>query len=295
MNRRRFLQITAASLALPGAAQAETLWRGTALGAQAELRLTGPVARAEAASQDIPALLQRAEETFSLYRPSELTRLNASGSLSPSRWFQQVVDLSDALYHATNGAFDPSIQSLWQALATGQTNPVPTGWSHVRIGRQITLVPGQALTFNGIAQGFATDLIRTHLSRHGFDHALINIGEYAALGGPFRLGISDPVAGLLAEWRVSDGALAASSPHGTLVAGQPHILHPRGQAPLWSTVAVQASTAALADGLSTALVFLSKARIRALFPVFPGLHRVALVDAAGNLETLQAALTEPDG
>lgn len=287
MNRRRFLAITASALALPQGAQAETVWQGIALGADAELRLTGPADRAKAALAGVQALLERVEATFSLYRPSDLTRLNMAGAIKPSDWFRQVADLSTTLHHLTDGAFDPSVQPLWLALASGHKPDASSiGWSRVQIGAQITLAPGQALTFNGIAQGFATDLVRAHLAQHGFDHALINIGEYGTLGGPFRLGIADPAAGILAQWQITNGALAASSPRATLVAGQPHIQHPKGLPPLWSTVAVHAESAAVADGLSTALVFLTRAQIAAIKATRPDLHRVALVDALGNLESL---------
>ena len=287
MNRRRFLCLTAATLALPNGAGAETVWQGVALGADAEIRLTGPADRAKAALAGVRAVLDQIEATFSLYRASDLTRLNASGSIAPSAWMQQVVALSSALHRLTEGAFDPTVQTLWQAHATGKTpEPNTLGWGRVQMAGQITLAPGQALTFNGIAQGFATDLVRAHLAEHGFGTALINIGEYAALGGPFRLGISDPDAGLLAAWQVTGGALAVSSPRATLVAGQPHIQHPKGLPPLWSTVAVHADSAAVADGLSTALVFLTRGQIAAVKALRPDLHRVAVVDALGNLETI---------
>jgi thiamine biosynthesis lipoprotein len=141
-----------------------------------------------------------------------------------------------------------------------------------------------ALTFNGIAQGFGADVVKAHLAAHGFAHALIDIGETAALGGPFRLAVEDPVHGPLATRTLTGTAIATSSPGATLVNGQPHILHPRGLPPLWSTVSVEATSAALADALSTALVFLTTDRIAALR--HPGLIRVTLVDPDGNLTTI---------
>ncbi|MFN7225324.1 MAG: FAD:protein FMN transferase [Paracoccaceae bacterium] len=289
MKRRRFLQVTAAALAMPNMARAETVWHGVALGADATLRLMGPSERAQAALIGLASVLEKVEATFSLYRPSELTALNAQGRATPSSWLRQVVDLADRLHGLTEGAFDPSVQPLWRALAEGRDPEAArahVGWDRVQLAPDIILNQGQALTFNGIAQGFATDLVRDHLARQGFDHALINIGEYAALGGPFHLGVADPLAGLLAEWTVRSGALAVSSPFGTALAGQAHILHPKGLSPLWSTVAVEADTAALADGLSTALVFSTAAQVATLKAALPQVRRVALVDAAGNLETV---------
>lgn len=283
MNRRRFLALSAAALASP--AQAQTRWQGRAFGAECALALSGPARQAEAALATLPALIEAIEADFSLHRPSALTRLNATGRLaSPSPAFRALTDLAHAVHRLTGGAFDPTVQPLWQAAAEGRANTAPIGWHHVRRGPGIALQPGMALTFNGIAQGFGADAVRAHLAAHGFDHALIDMGEVAALGGPFRLGLADPVHGQLATRTLHGTAIATSSPRATLVNGQPHILHPQGLPPLWSTVSVEATSAALADALSTALVFLPADRIAALR--HPGLIRVTLIDPDGNLTTI---------
>ena len=287
MQRRRFLQVIAAAGFFPRPAQAAE-WQGAAFGADVALSLSGP--GADATLLKLPAFLAQIESVFSLYRPSELTALNTTGQARPSPWLAQALRLCDRLHHLTHGAFDPTVQPLWQALAHGE-NPVSkqslVGWHHVQLGPEIRLLQGQALTLNGIAQGFAADLVRDWLATQGFDHALVQMGEYAALGGPFTLGISDPAAGLLGQRQLASGrALAASSPRATLVGGQPHILHPQGLSPLWSTVAVEADSAALADGLSTALVFLDVAQITALRAKLPQLGPVTLIDDQGNLRVI---------
>ncbi len=283
MNRRRFLALSAAALATP--AKAETRWQGRAFGANCALSLRGSTRAAEAALASLPALIEAIEADFSLHRPSALTDLNTTGRLAtPSPAFQAILDLSDAIHRLTDGAFDPTVQPLWQAAAEGRTNTAPIGWHHVQHNSGITLRPGMALTFNGIAQGFGADAVKAHLAAHGFTDALIDMGETAALGGPFRLGLQDPVHGQIATRTLTGTAVATSSPRATLVNGQPHILHPLGLPPLWSTVSVEAKTAALADALSTALVFLTADQIGALN--HPGLIRVTLIDGDGNLQTV---------
>ena len=287
MQRRRFLQVIAAAGFFPRAAQAAE-WQGTAFGADVALALSGP--GADATLLKLPAFLAQIESVFSLYRPSELITLNTKGHAKPSPWLAQALRLCDRLHHLTPGSFDPTVQPLWQALANGE-NPVAKqsliGWHHVQIGPEIRLSQGQALTLNGMAQGFAADLVRDWLAAQGFRHALVQMGEYAALGGPFTLGISDPAAGLLGQRQLAPGrALAASSPRATLVGGRPHILHPQGLSPLWSTVAVEADSAALADGLSTALVFLDVAQITALRARVPQLGPVTLIDDQGDLRVI---------
>ncbi|GGW40275.1 FAD:protein FMN transferase [Gemmobacter lanyuensis] len=289
MRRRHFLKIAATALLPLGARPAQaSVWRGQALGADLDITLTGR--GAEETLADLPPLLRRLEGVFSLYHPSELTRLNATGHGELSPWLARAFDLTDQLHAVTGGVFDPTVQPLWRALAEGgnqQGARAQIGWHRLRrTGREVTLDPGQALTFNGLAQGLGADLVRDWLRERGFEHALVNLGEYAALGGPFRLGIEDPDAGVLGERSLTDRALAVSAPTAMTVGGQAHILHPKGQPARWSSVAVETDSAALADGLSTALVFADAAEIRRIRAQVPQLHRVTLVNRKGDLWTV---------
>lgn len=292
MKRRRFLQITASALALPkGAAASEQLWQGRALGADVAVTLFGDAQAGRAAIAAIPGLLAEIEREFSLLDPtSALTHLNATGHLAaPSPRFTALCTLCDQLHMATRGTFDPSVQPLWRALADGgdiAAAQSAIGWHRVKIGPSIALGAHQALTFNGIAQGAATDAVRALLAQAGFTKALINIGEFAAIGGPFTLGIADPTAGLLAQRHLTDRAIATSSPGALTIGGRPHILHPTGKPALWSTVSVEAKTAALADGCSTAFVFATVAQMTAIRSQLPGIGRIVLVDAQGDLQTI---------
>lgn len=284
MKRRRFLMIAAAMAATPVAAAG---WRGRALGADLSVTLSGP--GAERALTDLQPMLSRIEATFSLYQASEMTALNISGRGRPSPWFSRALALCDELHRLTGGVFDPTVQPLWRALADGgdiAAAAAAIGWGRVGLGREVRLGPGQALTLNGMAQGFAADLVRDWLAARGFDRALVNMGEHAALGGPFRLELQDPGAGALGPVSLDGRAIAVSSPAALSVGGRSHILHPGGQAPRWSTVAVEAESAALADGLSTALVFATAAEIAALRRRRPDVVRVIVVDQAGGLATL---------
>jgi thiamine biosynthesis lipoprotein len=288
MRRRRFLQIAAAALVAPGRSVAETRWQGRALGADVSVSLSGDPAATGAILPRMEALLRGIEAEFSLHDPgSALSHLNRDGRLTPSPDFRALVVASDEVHNLTGGRFDPTVQPLWRALAEGRpADPARTalGWDRVRVSaRMIRLAPGQALTFNGIAQGYATDRVRDLLAEAGFAHALINIGEYAAIGGPFRLGIEDPTAGLLGHRTLSGTAIATSSPGALSLGHQAHILDPKGAAPRWSSVSVEADTATLADGLSTGLCFLDRDEIAALIRRRPDIRSVMLVSSEGDL------------
>ncbi|MCB2114774.1 MAG: FAD:protein FMN transferase [Rhodobacteraceae bacterium] len=291
MRRRRFLQIAAAALAVPCTASAETRWEGVALGADVSVTLRGEPRAAERALDGIAALLARMEREFSLFDPSSaLCRLNTEGVLGPSPDFLALCVTAASVHAATGGLFDPTVQPLWRALAEGRDPTAARaaiGWGRVGVSAgAITLQPGQALTFNGIAQGYATDRVRDLLAAEGFTEALVNIGEFAALGGPFRIGLADPSAGLLGWRHLASGAMATSSPAAMSVGGGSHILAPDGRAPLWSTVTVEADSAALADGLSTAFCLMDRAVIRKAADALPGVRGVTLVGPSGDLQTI---------
>ena len=283
MRRRRFLAILAAAGALTPRAGAAEDWRGVALGADISVRLEGT--DAARALRDLPAMITRIEDTFSLYRPSELTRLNHDGSAQPSDWMAQALAMCDRLHYATNGVFDPTVQPLWRALADGGNTAAAQdliGWTKLqRTSDALRLAPGQALTLNGIAQGLAADLLRDWLAARGFDRALVNMGEYAALGGPYRMELDDLGAATL-----SGTALAISRTDALTIGGQAHILHPKGRPPIWRAAAVEADQAALADGLSTALIFTQKAQVSEVAASLPGIRRIWLGDDTGLARVL---------
>lgn len=306
MKRRRFLALAAVAAAagavgLRGALRPEVVaWRGRALGADAEIRLRGPAGRAGPALAAAREELARAEALFSLHRPdSALARLNREGELrDPPPDFLDLLALCDRVHRATGGLFDPTIQPVWLRLARGPASAAElaaaladTGWERVeRSADRVRLAPGMALTLNGVAQGHATDRVTAALEAHGFADVLVDAGELRAGAGAWRVGVADPAGALLETRRLSRSALATSSPLALRFAGgEGHILHPAVPelAAPWSTVSVEAGTAALADAVSTALAFLTEAEAARLPARLPGLRRL-LLSGAGGLRILSA-------
>lgn len=286
-TRRRFLSISAAAIALPGAAMALTQtarWSGVALGAPASVTLVGISAiDARPVFARLEAELARLERIFSLYRPdSALVRLNHTGHLAaPPPELLGVLTLADRIHGATEGVFDPTVQPLWNALANGGDVAAArhsVGWKGLRFDAQEVRFtrPGMALTLNGIAQGEITDRIAALLGGQGFGDILVDIGEIVARGHrpdgtPWQAGIATPQSDIIERVTLSDRALATSAPTGTRLTGdQGHILGPQGQAPCHSLVSLSAPSAALADGLSTALCLLDGPSAQAAVARFAG-------------------------
>lgn len=293
LTRRRFLTLTASSVALPAVALPVDMtarWSGVAMGADVTLDFHNTFGASRDDINAVVSLLRSIEQRFSLYDPtSELSRLNRQKTLAVGQDFLDLFALSQTVHSATGGLFDPTTQTLWEALAAGQS----VGDARAQVGLDhvteqdgvLRLRPHQSLSFNGIAQGYATDVIRSELAARGYNHVLINMGEFSAQGGPFVLGIQDPKHGQLGTVSLENMSVATSSPSASQVGKQNHILHPKGGKTLWSTVSVEAQSAAKADACSTAFCMMPRADIMAVQHHF-GLGRVLLVDPSGNMSTL---------
>lgn len=292
MNRRRFLTIAAAFTAAPlaKAAPRETItWHGQALGAEASITLEADDAAREVLAA-VSEELQAIEAAFSLFKESELTRLNRDGFLkAPTPLFLELAAKADAFYRLTGGLFDPGIQPEWVALAEGRPKPSrSTRDSLLLSGDDLRLAePGAGLTFNGIAQGFASDRIHDLLVRAGYEFVLVNIGEFrAGEGREWRVGLSDRQDHIHAISHLRGDALAVSSPFSLMIGGHgaPHILNPLepDAPPKWLNVGVRAGDATTADAISTAIVNMPFADVKALLDdgVIRGAH---LIDAAGDV------------
>lgn len=222
--------------------------------------------------------IHHVEAQMSLFRPdSALSRLNREGVLlRPHADLVKVLQLAQSVSARSQGAFDVTVQPLWAAFeqaAGRKALPSPeavkaaraaVGWQHlavssdaIRLGR-----PGMGVTLNGIAQGFAADLVRTRLQALGVKHALVNAGEWTALGQPdaerpWLLGLQDPrdAQALIARLALDGRSIAVSADNECSFSADRrhhHIFDPRtGYSPAeLSCVAVAAPSCALADALT---------------------------------------------
>lgn len=274
-TRRRFL-LAATVSGLATALPAETLrWQGMALGARAQILIDHPeAARLTAMAR---AEIARLEDVFSLYRPgSDLSRLNTQGRLdAPPFELLDCLAVARRAHRLTGGRFDPTVQPLWQVLAeAGAAGLVPeatrlaaararVGFDRVRFATDaVVLDTGQALTLNGIAQGYIADRVTHLLKAEGLSDVLVDTGEIVARGAPAgQGGWSVRIAGTTRRLSLRDRALATSASHGTVIGQrQGHILNPFGGPEGGGRqVSVSADSAALADALSTGLCLLDTA------------------------------------
>lgn len=281
MKRRRFLAITAALGALAATpARAFALdpveWRGVAMGAAAHLTIHHED-RTEALRllDHCLAEVARLERIFSLYREdSALVRLNRAGRLAaPPMDMVALLGQADRVWHWSEGAFDPTVQPLWDAYARhfSQPNAPPAGppaesldrlrplvgWDKVQVSENAIILAhdGMGLTLNGIAQGYVTDCVAQLLYQGGMRHVLIDMGEIRALGNrdtgqPWRVSVQDK--GIVP---LEERALATSAADGTRFSPACHHLFDPAScrsSTARAPVTVTAMTATMADAVSTA-------------------------------------------
>lgn len=322
LTRRRVIVIAASaagSALLTGgttaAAGEPVRWHGSALGAQVLIEIHHPDrAEAERLVERCVLDVRRLEQQFSLYRAdSAICTLNRTGVLV-SPYADMVALLKASLLFAgiTGGAFDPTVQPLWQLHADHFTSqradsagPPPqklaealakVGYAGLLVGEdRIALVRrGAAITLNGIAQGYATDRVVEQLRQAGLSTTLVNMGEIRAIGArpegaPWRVGLADPDRpGVLTETiDLIDRAVATSAGAGFRFDSKgrfTHLFDPTtGHSPSrYRTVSVIAPTATEADALSTAFSLMPLSAIAGIVAIRSNVQ-ARITDSGGTL------------
>jgi len=286
MKRRTLMQMGVAAGA--GALNSDPVWLSrsfNALGTTMTLRVAHDSnAQAEEAIAAGEAAVRRVEDQMSLFRDSSaLCELNRRGFLrNPEPELLKVLRIAQDVSRRSQGAFDVTVQPLWLAYSAAQQHQtLPdaaevararalTGWKDLQISeREIRLArAGMGVTLNGIAPGFAADLIQTRLRAHGVRQALISTGEWASLGKAplgrdWILGVDNPrqQGSVLARLAMQGRCVATSADDECTFSADHrchHIIDPRTgySPPVFSSVTVMAPHCVMADAV-TKVIFMS--------------------------------------
>ena len=243
------------------------------MGTLADVRLSGlsdPSPALDAAF----AALDVVDRRMSLWKDSELRRLNRRG------WARCSPELLAVLEHAldvaadSDGAFDPTVEPL--VRMAGYLGDAPRSlspsvreslrshisWRHVHLDRRqgrVRLGEGAQVDLGGIAKGYAVDRALMALRAAGASEALVDLGgsSIAGYGAAIALDVRNPDGSELPSWAsfvVVEGAVGSSGAD-----ERPgHILDPRSGLPAdrVAGATVVASSAMEADALSTAVFVL---------------------------------------
>lgn len=300
VSRRRFVWLVAGVGASVSGAAAFTqrAWRNESEALHGELQTASRTSWALGSNVSITVLhrdaaagevaldaafneLELIEDVMSIYRPSsQLSRLNREGSLAnPHPHFVEVLQAAQRLSRDSSGAFDVTIQPLWELYNTAKDrNDLPTdselaaarsrvGWQKLHVADSQVRLDGEgaAITLNGIAQGFAADRVAAVLQEHGVANALIDTGEIGSLGTKangesWNVGVQHPrdVEAFVSVASLAGRCLATSGDYATTFSDDyrhHHLLDARtGRSPdELSSVSIAARTALESDALSTAV------------------------------------------
>jgi FAD:protein FMN transferase len=287
---------------------------GWALGSDVSMVVAGLSRRAAERALDAAfAELETVEQVMSLYRPeSQLCRLNRTSELrDPHPYLVQVLRHAETTSRQTAGAFDITVQPLWELYQAAKSegrlpsesevaaSRAKVDWRRVEISRDAVRLrgTGTAITVNGIAQGFAADRAIAALRQHGVEHALVNAGEIGTRGGktsgePWKVGIQHPrepeayvsLAGLV------NRSLSTSGDYETTFTSdftKNHIFDPRtgGSPPELASVSIVAPTALEADALSTAAMVLGARQTLHMLAPMQGIDALLVTKTGRSLAT----------
>ena len=168
-------------------------------------------------NQEIVAALNRVDEEFSMFnKKSTVTRFNEGKKIVASPMFVNLLQLSQTIHQATNGAFDITVAPLVNAWGFGfKHQQLPNqqqvdslrkfmGMHYISVnhvdGKTIvsTKHPHLMLDFSAIAKGYGNDVVADLMKRHGIKNYMIEIGGEIVASGlnekrlPWKIGVTKP-------------------------------------------------------------------------------------------------------
>ena len=334
-SRRGFLKIAAAAAIVPALAASVRelgprgkLYDGQldVMGAVSELALwhedPGVAGRA---IEQVRSEVARLNDIFSLTREgSEISRLNRDGFLDNPSWeLRDVLSAGRRFSELSGGAFDISVQPLWQLYAAHfWSGAGPESKKSIDIDSAARRVaeklvdyrlidisprriafgrPGMGVTLNSIGQGFIADRIADMLGEHGFKHVYADLGETRLIGDhpdgrPWQIGLRDPKnpARFGRMLDLESIGLAVSGGYGTQfeeTGRYHHIFDPRTglSAAKMAAIAVTAPRAMIANGLATSIYVAGREQAARILGQHPGAKAVITTESGEWLGS------QPDG
>jgi len=293
-TRRNFISlsaIAASSILLPldlFASLRKVSWSGKSLGSNSSITIyTKDEKYAKKSIKEALEEVNRLENIFSLFRNnSEIVKLNKNGFLNnPQKEFIELLNFAKKISKLSDGYFDVTVQNLWIAYSKFSNNEELLkdelqkrkkliSWKNIQISKERISFKktGVKITLNALAQGFITDKISTFFKQKGLENVLVNFGEFRSLGRPsenrdWRLSINN-TKNIIS---LKDLAVSTSASFGTRFNKKyHHLFNPKNSLSANSneSISVVATSAALADALSTTLAIMPKEKREAFIQNF---------------------------
>ncbi len=264
-------------------------WTGTVLNNYAQLEIhSNNQNNNNLIYKQVHNFVNHSDQVFNLQNQnSEIVSLNRNKFLAnPSPSLIEVIKKSKLISESTNGAFDITVQPLWdfyfKHFIIDGNSSYPShkklksitesiNWNNVVLdNNKIILENNASITLNGIAQGWITDKIVEILKKNNIDNTLVDFGETFALGKyensrPWNIllkgsGNTNKVIEL------TNKAVATSSADGTMFEPSRkyhHIFNPKTglSKSNFQTVSIISDEAWVSDSLATSTLILEKDRL----------------------------------
>jgi len=268
----------------------------------------------------IDSVLTQINQTFSTYiessEISQFNQLHSTKSMRISTDFAMVLSTALKVSRETQGAFDPTVMPLINAMGFGYTKPntTPTaaqldsitmniGYEYIRLDSNLLhkTRPKVQLDLSANAKGFGIDKVIDFLKTKRFKHLLVEIGgEVSAFGNKYRnekwqIGIDTP--NLNAQPGKDFSRIISLNKGGMATSGDyrnyhevngvriSHILDAQTSLPLThglASVTVIAQDAMTADAYATAFMILGETRAMKLAESIPDLEAFFIVRKNGK-------------
>lgn len=241
---------------------------------------------------------------------SEVSSINSSAGIIPvqvSPELYRLIERSIATGNLTQGAFDITFQALsglWKFDGTQKAPPDANeiklalrkvGYQKIQLmdsSRVYLPVPGMAISFGGIGQGYAVDKVKELLIGEGVENFVINSsGDIFAKGrkadgSHWKIGITDPIdKEKMIRWlEVDDRAVVTSGNYEKYIEYDgiryAHIINPKTGWPTQGIVSVTviSPVTEVADALATAIFVLGKEVGLDLIDQLPATHCIIIDD-----------------
>ncbi|WP_114416806.1 FAD:protein FMN transferase [Marinospirillum perlucidum] len=239
--------------------------------------------------------LEAVDASMSTYRDSsELSRLNQAEpgtSVPVSQALMEVLQLSQQIAEASNGALDVTVGglvNLWSFGPEARPEEIPSqeelqdrlaavGYQHLLLDAeqlQVTRTTDSYIDLSALAKGYAVDQVGTWLKSQGVNNFLVNIGGEVLVGGerkpgqPWRIGIELPEATSQQAYHILpliNSSVATSGDYRNYyeIDGQrmSHTLNPVSGRPIdhqLASVTVEHPSNAVADAWATAFMVMGR-------------------------------------
>jgi thiamine biosynthesis lipoprotein len=268
--------------------------------------------------QSVDSLLEVFNQSLNHYLPeSEISRYNRQDSLYfELPYFYPVLQATQEVVNATDGAFDPTVAPLVNAWGFGpEGGELPdsvavdsllalVGFDKIVYNEQVVTKtqPDVQLNFSAIAKGYGVDVVADFLAAQGIEDMMVEIGGEVvckgvnARGEVWRIGIDDPInrGNMTAAIAINNRAIATSGDYRNYYVRDgkkySHTIDPQTGYPVEHSVlsvSVIADDCITADAYATAFMVMGLDKTIAVLEKMTQLDAYIIFDDNGEIKTYQ--------